>query len=123
MKTIAFVPARANSKSIKNKNIKLFCGKPLIYWVLKELDSSNVDKVVLATDSNLIKEIANSFEFSKLEVFDRSRENAEDSSTTESVMLEYIINSKINKKFTFLLAGWGELGWALQPEGDAIDPE
>ena len=104
MKTIAFVPARANSKSIKNKNIKLFCGKPLIYWVIKELDSSNVDKVVLATDSNLIKEIANSFEFSKLEVYDRSRENAEDCSSTESVMLEYIINSKINKKFTFLLA-------------------
>ena len=56
MKTIAFVPARANSKSIKNKNIKLFCGKPLIYWVLKELDSSNVEKVVLATESNSIKE-------------------------------------------------------------------
>ncbi|MDC3130504.1 acylneuraminate cytidylyltransferase [Bacteroidota bacterium] len=104
METIAFVPARANSKSIKNKNIKLFCGKPLIYWVLKELHLSNVDKVVLATDSNLIKEIATSFEFSKLEVFDRSRENAEDSSSTESVMLEYILNSKINKKFTFLLA-------------------
>ena len=104
MKTIAFVPARANSKSIKNKNLKLFCGKPLIYWVLKELHLSNVDKVVLATDSNLIKDIATSFEFSKLEIYDRSRENAKDSSSTESVMLEYITNSKINKKFTFLLA-------------------
>ena len=34
MKKIAFIPARCGSKSIHFKNIKMFCGKPLIYWTL-----------------------------------------------------------------------------------------
>ena len=33
MSLIAFIPARAGSKSIAKKNIKYFCGKPLIFWV------------------------------------------------------------------------------------------
>ena len=49
MSVIAFVPARGDSKSIPYKNIKLFCGKPLIFWVLKELQYSNVDKIIVAT--------------------------------------------------------------------------
>jgi CMP-N-acetylneuraminic acid synthetase len=36
-KTIAFIPARGGSKSIKSKNIKLFFGKPLIYRKIIEL--------------------------------------------------------------------------------------
>ena len=34
---IAIIPARSGSKRIKNKNIKLFKGKPIIYWVINEL--------------------------------------------------------------------------------------
>ena len=37
MSVIAFIPARGGSKSIPEKNIKFFCGKPLIYWNLHEL--------------------------------------------------------------------------------------
>ena len=32
---IAIIPARANSKRIKNKNITNFFGKPIIYWPIK----------------------------------------------------------------------------------------
>ena len=43
--TIAFIPARCGSKSISFKNIKEFCGKPLIYWSLLELEKSErIDK-------------------------------------------------------------------------------
>ena len=49
MSIIAFIPARGGSKSIPEKNIKSFCGKPLIYWNLKELQKSEVDKVIVAT--------------------------------------------------------------------------
>ena len=39
---IAFIPARCGSKSIKYKNIKLFCGKPLVYWDISALEKSSL---------------------------------------------------------------------------------
>jgi len=88
---IAFVPVRCGSKSIPFKNIKLFCGKPLVYWNLLALqDSSNIDKIFVATDCEEIKSIVNSFEFSKVQVYDRELQNANDVATTESVMLEFL---------------------------------
>ena len=36
-KIIALVCCRQNSKGIKNKNIKLFKGKPLLYWTAKNI--------------------------------------------------------------------------------------
>ena len=103
MSVIAFIPARIGSKSIPEKNIKLFCGKPLIFWNLKELQDSNADRIVVATDSSKIKEIVNSFNFPKVEIYDRRSDNAKDNSSTESVMLEYINTSKVNNNDTFML--------------------
>ena len=59
---------RGGSKSIPLKNIKMFCGKPLIYWNLLSLQKSSVDKIIVATDSNQIKSTVLSFSFSKVEV-------------------------------------------------------
>ncbi|MCL2567598.1 MAG: acylneuraminate cytidylyltransferase family protein [Alphaproteobacteria bacterium] len=92
---IALIPARGGSKSIPLKNIKLFCGKPLIYWNLKALEDSSVDKIYVATDSQKIKETVKSFGFLKVEVYDRDPQNAEDTSSTESVLLEFINNKNI----------------------------
>ena len=103
MSIIAFIPARGGSKSILQKNIKFFCGKPLIFWNLQELQNSDVDEIIVATDSNEIKSIVNSFNFSKLKVYNRSKENAQDVSSTESVMLEYIDSSNISNEDTFML--------------------
>ena len=69
MSVIAFIPARGGSKSIPEKNIKSFCGKPLIYWNLYELQKSAVDKIMVATDSDKIKSVVESFNFSKVNVF------------------------------------------------------
>ena len=63
---IAFIPARAESKSIPRKNIKSFCGKPLIYWNLSTLQQANVDEIVVATDCVKTKEVVNTFNFSKV---------------------------------------------------------
>lgn len=103
MSVIAFIPARGGSKSIPGKNIKSFCGKPLIFWNLQELQNSNVDKVIVATDSNEIKEVVNSFNFSKVMVYDRELENAQDTSSTELVMLEYIEKANISDDDVFML--------------------
>ena len=96
MSIIAFIPARRGSKSILQKNIKVFCGKPLIFWNLRELQNSNVDKIIVATDSVEIKLVVNEFNFSKVKVYDRSNCNAQDLSSTESVMLEYISSGSDN---------------------------
>ena len=103
MSIIAFIPARGGSKSILQKNIKVFCGKPLIFWNLQELQKSDVDEIIVATDSDEIKSIVNAFNFSKVKVYNRSKENAQDVSSTESVMLEYIDSSNISNEDTFML--------------------
>ena len=104
MKKIAFIPARGGSKSIPLKNIKLFCGKPLIYWVtLAAFKTKEIDEIVVATDSIEIKNTVNNFNFNKVKVYWREKENSQDFSTTESVVLEYISKTKLTPKDCFIL--------------------
>lgn len=52
MKVIAFVPARSRSTRLKNKNIKLISGRPLIFWtVVKAIKSKKFDKIIFSSDS------------------------------------------------------------------------
>lgn len=88
---IAFIPVRGGSKSIPLKNIKIFAGKPLVYWCAKAAnDAKSIDKVVIATDNEEIKNTVLKFNLPKINIFDRCAENATDNASTESVMLEYI---------------------------------
>lgn len=104
MKTIAFVPARCGSKSISFKNIKLFCGKPLIFWVLQSLQETvEVDEVYVATDCDEIKDTVESFGFGKTKVYLRDAENAQDESSTESAMLEFLSKKDFSDKDKFIL--------------------
>ena len=62
---VAFIPVRGGSKSIPFKNIKLICGKPLVYWTVKAAcECMYIDKVYVATDSNKIKEKVEEFKSS-----------------------------------------------------------
>jgi len=91
MKIIAFVPARGGSKSIPLKNIKDFCGRPLIYWNLLALSNApSIDSIVVATDSDIISGTVGGFNLPKVSIYRRNAENAADHSSTESVMLEYL---------------------------------
>jgi len=101
---IAFIPARCGSKTIEFKNIKKFVTKPLIYWTaLAAQMSEKIDKVVIATDCERIENVVLGFNFTKLEVYRRSKENAQDQSSTEAVMLEYINTSELLPKDNFVL--------------------
>lgn len=100
---IAFVPLRCGSKSIPFKNIKNFCGKALSFWNLEALEKSNIDKIVVATDCDKIEKVIKDFGFSKLEIYRRKSENAQDNSSTESVMLEFLEQAKLNSKDIFML--------------------
>ena len=63
MYNVAFIPVRAGSKSIKNKNIQPINNKPLIYWTVKAASDSNIDCVYVSTDSNDIKNTVEKFGF------------------------------------------------------------
>ena len=104
MKTIAFIPVRGGSKSIPLKNIKLFCGKPLVYWNLEALqNAASVDEIIVATDSDEIERVALSFAFPKVKIYRRSTENACDTASTESVMLEYLAKVNLAPADIFML--------------------
>lgn len=101
---IVFIPVRGGSKSIPLKNIKLLNGKPLVWWTATASDQArNVDKVVIATDSKKIEDTVLSFNLPKVEIFNRSSENAQETSSTESVMLEYINKAGLNPRDKFIL--------------------
>lgn len=62
MKILAYIPARAGSTRIKNKNIRNFLGKPLItYTIEMALDCEFVDRVIVDTDSPKIARIAKKY--------------------------------------------------------------
>ena len=103
-KVIAFIPVRGGSKSIPLKNIKLFCGKPLVCWNIEALEAcSEVDEIVVATDSDEIWQTVESRSYKKTTLYRRSAENACDTASTESVMLEYINYAKLNADDVFML--------------------
>lgn len=103
-RVLAFIPARCGSKSIAMKNIRPFCGQPLIYWNLEALEHCTaVDEVIVATDCDEITGIVEGFGFSKTRIYRRREENAQDHSSTESVMLEYIHQAGLPPEATFML--------------------
>lgn len=103
-KVLAFIPVRGGSKSIPLKNIKPFCGKPLVCWNIEALESCDfVDDVIVATDSEEIWQTVESRHYAKTRLYHRSAENACDTASTESVMLEYISYAQLAKDSTFML--------------------
>lgn len=89
-KVAVVIPVRGGSKGIHLKNIKEFCGRPLVYWTVAAACScAQVDHVYVSTDSELIAKTVKSFGFSKLDVIHRPKETATDEATTESAMLDF----------------------------------
>ena len=59
---IAIIPARGGSKRIPRKNIKNFCGKPILAYSIEAAKSSHLfDEVMVSTDDKEITEIAQKY--------------------------------------------------------------
>ncbi len=101
---IAFIPARCGSQTIPFKNIKIICGKPLIYWALLALTKSkSIDQIYVATDCDDIKDVVVDFNFEKVQIFDRCDVNASNTASTESVMLEFLDGMNFSEEDLFIL--------------------
>lgn len=89
MMSIAIIPARGGTKRIPRKNIRPFCGKPILaYSIQSALNSGLFEEVMISTDDSEIAEIAQSYGASV--PFLRSHKNANDYATTADVILEVI---------------------------------
>lgn len=86
---IAIITARGGSKRIPHKNIKEFCGKPIIEYSIEAAKQAGIfDTVMVSTDDNKIAEIAKN---AGAEVpFMRSEETSNDYATTADVLMEVL---------------------------------
>lgn len=101
-KSIAIITARGGSKRIPRKNIKEFCGKPIIqYSIEAALASDMFDEVMVSTDDLEIKEIA--LQCGATVPFIRSEATSNDMATTYDVLLEVLEEyKKIDKEFEYM---------------------
>ena len=89
MSAIAIITARGGSKRIPRKNIKIFCGKPIIHYSIEAaLESGIFDEVMVSTDDEEIAEISKAA--GAHVPFFRSEETSNDTATTADVLLEVL---------------------------------
>jgi N-acylneuraminate cytidylyltransferase len=82
---IAVIPARGGSKRIPRKNIRDFCGNPIIYYSINQAKKSSLfDKIIVSTDDEEIAEVARSYGAET--PFLRPAELSDDYSTTNAVV-------------------------------------
>lgn len=90
---IGIILARAGSKRIKNKNIKNFFGKPIIYYSIKNAIKSKLfERVYVSTDSIKIKKIAEKYGAHVVNL--RPKKYSTDTASTQSVIRYEIKKNK-----------------------------
>ena len=86
---VCVIPARGGSKGLPGKNIKMFCGKPLIAHTIEQARQSKyIDRVIVSTEAEEIAQI--SLKYGAEVPFMRPMELARDSSSTVGVLLHAI---------------------------------
>ncbi len=102
MRALAVITARGGSKRIPRKNIKEFCGKPILaYSIEAALGAGVFDEVMVSTEDAEIAEIAKA-RGAKVPFF-RSSESANDYATTADVLLEVLEQyRRIGREFDYV---------------------
>lgn len=104
---VAIIPVRGGSKRIKNKNIKLLNGKPLLYYTLDlARRNKSISETFVTTECDTIISMINKYnlEFSaNIKIIKRPIELAQDGSTTEDTLIHAINSIKEVYKYIMLL--------------------
>ena len=98
---LAIITARGGSKRIPKKNIKDFCGKPMIaYSIEAAIESGLFQEVMVSTDSSEIAEVAR--QYGATTTFMRSKKATDDFETTSDVILETLRRyQEMGRTFTY----------------------
>lgn len=99
MNNIAIIPARSGSKGLKDKNIKLLAGKPLMAYSIESAQKSGVfSTIIVSTDSEKYADIAR--EYGAEVPFLRSLETSGDDAGSWDVVKEVLTKyQELGKKF------------------------
>ena len=82
------IPARRDSVGIPGKNIRDFCGQPLVSWSINAaIESRLIDRVLVTSNDSKVQEIVKS-EFPKVDFHQRPEELATNESSMISVILD-----------------------------------
>lgn len=102
MKKVGIIPLRKGSKGIPGKNKKKLLGRPLFSWALGAAIFSELDEVYVFTDDEeILAYVAKEYSWTtKVKGLRRNDENANDTASTESALLEFA--EKINFDFAVL---------------------
>ncbi len=87
--SVCIIPARGGSKRIPRKNIRDFCGRPMIAWPIQAaIDSGCFDRIVVSTDDDEIAQVAK--EAGAEVPFRRRAELSDDHTPTVPVIVDAI---------------------------------
>ena len=93
MRNLAIIPARSGSKGLKDKNIKLLKGKPLIWYSIQAArDSVCFDEIMVSTDSQYYANVA--IDCGASVPFLRSVETSSDTAGSWDVVQEVLFKYK-----------------------------
>ncbi len=93
MRNIAIITARSGSKGLRNKNIRLLSGFPLMYYSIDAASKANLfDEIMVSTDSNEYAQIAQ--EYGANVPFLRSEKNSGDGAGSWDVVKEVLCKYK-----------------------------
>jgi len=96
--SLVIIPARAGSKRLPNKNIKMLLGKPLLAYTIDAVkNSQHVNRFIVSTENQEIATISTTY---GAEVLIRPRELAQDESSTEDVVFNVLDQLQQKEQYT-----------------------
>jgi CMP-N-acetylneuraminic acid synthetase len=105
-KILAIIPARSGSTRLLNKNMKNFCGKPLVYWTIKASKNSKfIDKTLVSSNSSKILNFAkkNKVDFLIKRPKNLSNKFADSWDVVRHTIKHLILKKKINFSYIIML--------------------
>jgi len=104
VRVVAIILARGGSKGLPGKNIRLFCGKPLLAWTIEHCRDGGIENIFVSSDSEEILEIGEQFGAKTIK---RPEEISADTSSSESGWLHGLDEAE---------KVLGEVEWVFAPQ-------
>ena len=90
MKIIGMIPARLGSSRVKNKNLRLLNGRPLVQYIIDAAKESNIfDSIYLNSEASIFEEIASE---SKIKFYKRPENLSTNQATNDDFAFDFLDN-------------------------------